>query len=176
MANLIEKSNITSLQLPANIIDLLNYRIVQEELSSRIYKAMSLWLEDKAYFNSAKLWSKFSNEELIHAEWSREHLLSFNIRPKTESLESISNDFSGLNDIIKKTLEHETKITRQCNEFAKACLESGDMNTFTLALKYNAEQVEEMKKANDLVTLLNSYGEDKLSLALLDHEIERFLN
>lgn len=173
MANLIEKNKQS--QLDSKIVELLNFRIIQEELSSRTYKAMALWLEDKAYFNSAKLWNKFSQEELAHAEWSREHLLSFNIRPKTEPLESVPNDFTGLGDIINKTLEHEMKITKQCSEFAKACLDAGDMNTFTLALKYNAEQIEEMKKANDLVTLLNNYGEDKLSIALLDHEIERFL-
>ena len=173
MANLIEKNKQS--QLDSKIVDLLNFRIVQEELSSRIYKVMALWLEDKAYFNSAKLWSRFSQEELVHAEWAREHLLSFNIRPKTESLESVPNDFTGLGDIINKTLEHEMKITKQCNDFAKSCFELGDMNTFTLALKYNSEQIEEMKKANDLVTLLNNYGEDRLSIALLDHEIERFL-
>ena len=174
MAN---KSTITSKSnfLSDKIITLLNYRINQEEESSRIYKSMSIWLDDKAYFNASKLWDKYSGEELKHADWAREHLLSFNIRPETQPIKEVPNDFSGLDDIIRKTLEHETIVTNQCKELAKAAQDEGDTLTYTLAHKYCAEQVEEVRKSFDLVNLLDTYGTEKLALALLDHALESYL-
>lgn len=161
--------------LSDKIIELLNFRINEEEVSSRIYKSMSIWLDDKAYFNASKLWQKYSDEEAKHAEWAREHLLSFNIKPETRPLREVPNDFGGLDDIIYKTLEHETLVTNQCKELAKASQDEGDTLTYTLAHKYCAEQVEEMKKSFDLVNLLTVYGTEKLALALLDHELEGYL-
>lgn len=161
--------------LSDNIIKMLNHRINSEELSSRIYLSMHLWLEDKGYFNAAKLWKKYSDEELKHADWSREHLLSFNIRPDTMPLSPVPNDFKGLGDIIRQTLEHETLVTQECQELALACQKENNVVTYTLAHKYCSEQVEEMQKAYDLINLLDVYGEDKLALALLDHELERFI-
>lgn len=161
--------------ISSTILELLNYRIQREELSSRIYLAMSIWLEDKAYFNSAKLWKKNADEELTHAGWAREYLLSLNILPETRPLEDVDNEFSSLGDIIRKSLEHEIIITQECSELAKACMEEGDFLTYTLAHKYVAEQVEELKRSYDFLNLLEIYGEEKLSLALLDHEFEKFV-
>jgi ferritin len=160
--------------LPEETIELLNYRINQEELSSRIYLAMSLWLEDRAYFNSAKLWKKYSDEELGHAEWARDFLLAYNHKPCTDPIGVVPNEFNGLDDIINQTLQHETLITNQCKELLKHALEV-ELLVMPLAEKYVREQAEEMQKAYDLVTLLNNYGVGQLNLALLDHEIERFL-
>lgn len=164
-----------SKMLSPKIIELLNFRINQEELSSRIYKAMALWLEDKNYEYSAKLWHKYSSEELKHAEWAREHLLSFNIRPETRPIESVPQNFNGLDDIIYQTLDHELLISNQCKELTKAALEESDFWTFELGNKYNAEQIEELNKSYSLVNLLDVYGTEKLNLALLDHHLESWL-
>lgn len=171
----LKSTSSTSNFLSDNIIELLNFRINQEEESSRIYKAMSLWLDDKGYFNAAKLWQKYSDEELKHAEWAREHLLSFNIKPETRPINPVPNDFLGLDDIINQTLEHETLVTQQCKELARVSQAEGDTLTYTLAHKYCAEQIEEMNKAWNLVNLLEVYGNDKLALALLEHQLESYL-
>ena len=62
-------------------IKYLNYRIQQEELSSRIYLAMSLWLSNEGYLGAGALWRKYSNEEMGHADWAREYLLSMGVTP-----------------------------------------------------------------------------------------------
>lgn len=87
----------------------------------------------------------------------------------------VENEYTGLDDIIRKTLEHEMKVTYECKELAKAALEEMDMNTFVLAQKYVKEQNEEVRKSFDLLNLLDTYGTDKLNLALLDHAIEDML-
>ena len=49
-------------------IDILNYRIEQEEQSSRLYQSMSLWLNDNGFMGAAKAWLKDSEGEMEHAQ------------------------------------------------------------------------------------------------------------
>ena len=155
-------------------IELLQFRIQQEELSSRIYEQMSLCLEDKAFFGAAKLWKKYSEEELNHAQFAKDYLLSFNIKPELRKLDAPVYEYSCLCDIIEATLEHEQLITDQCNELAEKAHELKDYNLVTLALKYCSEQIEEMNKSNNLVNLLETFGRDKIALKLLDEQLGDF--
>ena len=41
-----------------SVIKILNYRIQQEEQSSRLYHAMSMYLNDKGYMGSSKSWQR----------------------------------------------------------------------------------------------------------------------
>ena len=43
-------------------VEYLNYRIQQEEYSSRIYMAMTMWLDEKGFKGAAALWRKYSDE------------------------------------------------------------------------------------------------------------------
>lgn len=155
-------------------IELLQYRIQQEELSSRIYEQMSLCLEDKAFFGAAKLWKKYSLEELGHAQWAKDYLLSFDIKPELRKLDAPVYEYPCICDIIKATLEHEQAITLQCNELAAKAHEIGDYNLVALALKYCTEQTEELRKSFDLVNLLETFGTDKIALKLLDEQLGDF--
>lgn len=161
--------------LSEEIVELLNFRIIEEEKSSRIYLAISLWFQDKAYFNLAKLYKKYSEEELKHGDKAREFLLSFNILPETRPIPNVSNDFLSVSDIIDKTLEHEALVTQQSKDLAKAALAEQDFLTFNLAQFYLSEQVEEMNKVWDLKNHLESFGTDKIALKLFDEFVETYL-
>ena len=76
-------------------IDLLQYRIQEEEMSVRIYLSMAMWLENEGYVNASKLWKKYSAEENTHADWAREYLLSFGVLPDTPELKKV-NIFDGV--------------------------------------------------------------------------------
>jgi ferritin len=153
------------------MIELLNYRIQQEEASSRLYLAMSLWLDINGYFGAAKKWKEYSEEERKHAEWSYKYLLDLNIKPTVPALEEPEAEFKGLPDIIIRSYKHELEITKQCQNFAKEANAVGDFMTFGLAQKFCTEQVDELAKTNALVDRLKAFGTDKIALRLLDNEL-----
>ncbi len=157
--------------IKSNLIELLNYRIQREQYSSRVYHAMYLWLQDIGYTGAAKLWKKYSEEELKHASWAENYLLSLDIKPDVRSLEQPKCEFTGLDDVVMCTLDHELLITNECNELAKIALSEMDMMTFNLGMKYVNEQVEELEKAYDLVNRLKLFGTDPVSLRLFDNEL-----
>jgi ferritin len=155
------------------IIQELNKRIQREQYSSRVYYAMYLWLRDKGYEGAAKLWKKYSEEEMKHATWAEDFLDSFNIKPELMALEEPPCEFEGLGDVIRKSLEHEIVITKECNDLAGVCLADMNFNSYDLAMKYVHEQTEEISKLNLLLNRLELFGEDPISLRLFDQELEK---
>lgn len=157
-----------------NLKKLLNYRIEQEEYSSRKYLAMSMWLNDNGYIGAAKLWKKYSSEELEHAEKPKEMLLSFGYQPDTPALSKPPQTFQGLPDVIRKSYDHEMEVTRQCAELTKAAMTEGNFMVMELGLWYSKEQVEELGKLQDFLDKLKAFGEDKMAMRFLDNEMSKY--
>jgi ferritin len=153
------------------IIDLLNYRIEQEEQSSRIYKAMSVWLNKNGFMGASKLWDKYSEEELIHADWVYDYLLALDILPETPAQTQPKLEFKGLPNIIALSFAHEIEITNQCKELSIQCLKEYDVSTFNLAQRFVKEQVEELEKMQTWIDKLQAFGDSKEALFLLDQEM-----
>lgn len=139
--------------LSKEAINDLEYRIVQEEFSSRLYENMSLWLNDLGYINISKLYKRYSEEELIHAGWAKEFLLSYDLKPTLKAIPSPEMDFDSCMDLFEKTLSHEIDVTKQCEKFAVDSLKRGEITLYTLALKYCSEQIEELRKSYDLINI-----------------------
>lgn len=142
-------------------IDLLNFRINSEQNSSKKYEQMYLWLQNESYFNAAKLWKKNYEDELKHAEWAKNYLMSFNIMPELEVIEEPVNLFINFEDIVTKSYEIEVQTTKECRELAKHAIEEGDYNLLVLANKYNEEQIEEMDVIHNLMDIVKM-SSDKL--------------
>lgn len=153
------------------MIKLLNFRISQEEYSSRLYFAMSVWLNFKGYAGAAKLWKKYSEEEQNHANWAYTYLLDLNSKPVVPGLEQPPVDFKSFLHIIVASKQHEIKVTTQCQELAKAAQQIGDYQTLELAQRYLTEQVEELAKIQYWIDRLDAFGTDKIALRLLDNEM-----
>lgn len=159
-----------------NMVNLLNYRIQQEELSSRLYLAMSQWLDFVGYVHSAKLWKKSADEEMSHAHWAYSFLQDLDILPETPALNKPPTKFTSLREVIEKTVLHEEMVTSQCADLYKACLDETDFLTIQLAAKYLAEQQEELSRVYTYKNLLEIYDDDsKLSMALLDKKLGKYV-
>lgn len=157
------------------IIGLLNYRIEQEEFSSRLYLAMSVWLGWMGYAGAEKLWAKYSDEEMVHSKFAYNYLLDLNIKPTVPAIKEPQQEFKNLPQIIALSYKHEVDITNQCNALANAALAEADMMTFQLAQQYVKEQVEELSKTQFLLDQLEIFGDDKIALRLLDTYISENL-
>ena len=153
-------------------ITLLNYRIEQEEFSSRLYLSMSMWLNDNGYKHSAALWKKYSGEEQSHADWAKDYLLAMGIQPATPALAAPGDNYASLPEIIRKSYKHEVEVTMQCKALADKAMAGGDHMLYTLAEKYLTEQIEEHDKMQNLIDQLEAFGEDKIALRLLDNALE----
>lgn len=149
----------------------LNYRIQQEEYSARIYLSMAMWLENEGYLGAGKLWKKYSDEEMLHANDARTYLLSMGVQPITPMLEAPSQVYSGLPEIIKKSYEHEIEVTTQIKDLSTHALSINDHMLYTLGQTYLKEQVEEHNKMQNWIDRLSAFGEDKLALRFLDEEM-----
>jgi ferritin len=156
-------------------VDYLNYRVQQEEYSGRIYLSMSLWLDNNGYVNGAKLWRKYSDEEMKHADIARDYLLAMGVQPATPELEQPEQNFTGFPQIIRESYQHEIDITNQIKELASDTFKKGDHMLYELALGYLKEQVEEHAKMQNWMDQLVAFGEDKIAMRLLDHEIKDYL-
>ena len=152
-------------------IKALNYRIQQEDLSSRIYLSMSLWLNNEGYTGAAALWKKYSDEEKAHADWARTYLLSMGVTPETAVLEAQPTSYSGLPAIIRQSFEHEITITKQIKVMASDAMKKGDHMLYELCMRYLKEQVEEHDKTQTWVDKLQAFGEDATALRFLDNEM-----
>lgn len=154
-----------------NCVDILNFRIQQEEASSRLYHAMALWLNDKGYVGAAKAWQKDSDDELKHASWAKDFLLDMGVQPTLAVIDAPVQTFSGLPDIIRQSFDHEVKVTQQCNDLALFAWTNGNHLLYQLAVKYLQEQQEEMGKVQTYMDKLKAFGESEIAMKLFDTEL-----
>lgn len=153
------------------IEDLINFRIVEEEKSSRLYLAMSKWLTYNGYNGAAALWAKYAEEETVHVNWAYTYLEDLDILPKVPALEQPQAKFKGLVDICKLSYEHEILVTQQCNDLAKAAQAEGDYMTLQLAQKYLTEQTEEIARQTYWLDRIEAFGTEPDMLRELDEEM-----
>lgn len=159
--------------IPEKIIKLLNYRINQEELSSRLYSAMSEWLEYSGFLGAAKLWGQYASEESDHAQWAYKYLGDHDYLPEVGSIGEVKTDYKSLVEVVYDSYKHELDIAKQCNELAEGCVEECDFHTLNLALKYTAEQTDEIGKINKWVSRIVAMGNEPKEMRLLDDEMMR---
>lgn len=157
--------------LSESMVKLLNYRVEQEEFSSRLYLAMSTWLDDKGFAGAAKLFKQYSDEEIIHANKAKKMLLANGIRPVTPALKKPKQEFLSLSDVVLSAMEHEKEITTQCYALTKLAHEEENYMVVELGLWYCKEQAEELNKVQYLIGRLETFGEESNMLRELDDEM-----
>ncbi len=81
---------------------------------------MSLWTTNTDFLGAGKLFIKYSEEELKHADKTREVLLANGLQPITPALSKPEQDFKNLLNVIKLAFNHETEITKQCYALTKS--------------------------------------------------------
>jgi ferritin len=148
-------------------VDALNYRIQQEEHSSRIYEQASLWLDNKGLLNCSKLFKNYADEEMVHATFAKQFLLDYGITPCLDPLPSPEIEYETLLDVFEAAHEHELLVTKQCNDLATLALKENNHVLYQLALRYCTEQQEEIGKTITLLDILKM----STDMLVVDHYI-----
>lgn len=155
---------------------LINFRIAEEEKSSRLYLAMSKWLNFNGYTGAGALWAKYAEEEMAHAQKAYTYLEELDILPTVPALPEPKMEFDNLPQICKLSFDHEMLVSKQCNDLAKASFEENDFMTFALAQWYLTEQTEEIGRQAYWLDRITMLGGDKITkdgLYLLDKEMKK---
>ncbi len=130
---------------------------VGSELSAHsLYMGMSIYFERQSLSRWAKLFRSQSMEEAGHAEKIMQFLVDNDIVFDMPALKSAKTRYNSALDAAKATLASEQRVTGQFQAMATAALEEADHTSFEFLQWFIEEQVEEERKAQGLIDLIDS--------------------
>ena len=151
-------------------IAFLQFRLYEEEMSVRLYYAMSVWLNSEGYTNAAKLWAKYSQDEVEHVQKVTKYLLALNVKPKVNALEEPKNDYTSLVEVVQDTYTFMLKISKELQELAEHAFVERDFMLLDLAQWYLREQVDGYDNYQTWLDQIKSFGgSTPTELRLLDN-------
>lgn len=162
-------------RIPMPVVNLINKQIGREFYSSALYKAMASWLNFNGYLDSAPVFEKYGDEELVHYNKFRQYLLDKDILPVTPGIEQPPQSFTDLVDIIYKSYDHECQVTDWLNEISACAHENSDYTSAQLLDWFLNEQIEEETKFKSIIdyweVISKNVDNRGLALAELDKMI-----
>src|SRR3972149_3530124 len=150
-----DRLGVTIKRLPESIVTDLNKHIQAEAYSSQIYLAMSSWCEDNGYFGGAKLFKKYSDEELIHMHKLYQYILDRDYLPVTPSIEQPQNTYLDILDVIETAYKHEIGVSDSYHVTADIAIKEGCHTTYAFIHWFINEQIEEEAKFANLILKYN---------------------
>jgi len=159
-------------RISEEIHTMLNNQLKNELDSSRLYLAMSEWMEFNGWFGGAKLWRKYSDEELAHMHKFYEYMQDRDAMPKTPMAKEQPLNFDSVEKIVQDSYLHEIQVSTWIKEIALKALQEKDLHTYEFAVKMIGEQTEEEAKVLYWVDRLEMLKSTDTSLFFLDKEFE----
>ncbi|NJK97307.1 MAG: ferritin [Bacteroidales bacterium] len=150
--------------LTKKVEEILVSQIQKEAYSSFLYLAMASWAEAEGIQGtSAWLYAQ--------AEEEKTHMLKFihyvNERGGKAVIPAIQQppmDFSSVQQLFKKVLEHEEYITNSINEIVATCISEKDFTTQNWVQWFVTEQIEEEASVRGILDKLKLLGDGNLYL------------
>ncbi len=151
----------------------LNEQINKEMYSAYLYMAMSADASDKGLDGFARWFMVQYHEEMFHAMKIYEYINDQGGKVTLKGIQEPPSEFSDIQDMFNKTLEHEQFITKSINELVDLAIEEKDHATHNFLNWYVEEQVEEEKNDHDILAKLAmiSGGKGGSGLYMLDKEL-----
>lgn len=157
--------------LSERLIGLLNRQVTLEMYSSNQYLQMSSWCEANGYTGSAAFLKGHAGEEMGHMHRLFQYVNDAGGMAVLGAVEAPPSGFEGLEDVFRRTYEHEVHVTGKINELVHAAFEEKDYSTFSFLQWYVAEQHEEEKLFKSILDKFNLIGADGRGLFFIDREI-----
>jgi ferritin len=136
-------------------------RLLIEQVGSELrahqfYLAVSIWFDRQSLKRWAKLWHDQSVEEAGHASKIMDFLVDNQVDFDLPALKASSTRFASAAAAVEQAIESERTVTKQFNKMAEAATEETDHRSFQFVQWFIEEQVEEERKAQGLLDLVNS--------------------
>lgn len=132
----------------------INEQIKHEFFSYWLYLSMAFSLEAQDLKVFAKWFYAQADEEKDHAMKMAKYLFDQGTEVKLLALEQPKTDFSSVIEICEESVIHEEFITKKINELVALARSENDFATDNFLQWFVMEQVEEVAKANELVSLV----------------------
>jgi len=151
----------------------LNDQYNREVQSALIYEQLANQAFYQGYFGAAAYFRHAAQEEFVHAQDFAGIIQDLEVTPRlmTETFEPIDVP-TGFTEMIQAALLHEKEITAQIRQLMSASRSLEDFNTEKFLLAFSEEQVEEEAKYQDILARIESFGDNKTSLMLIDKELK----
>jgi len=162
----------SGMPLTGRVLELVNQQYFNEAQSSEIYYMLSAYFADIKLEGFAAYFRKAAEEERKHALMFFDYLIKCNelIKPKSFSVHDI--DWGSPQGACEFFLTHEQAVTRYINDIADAAMSSKDYYTFEFIGWFLQEQLEEVRKAEDLSKKMALVADDRAGLLLLDAQLK----
>ena len=153
----------------------LNIRTKQEFDSAFIYKAMGSWCRYNGFNNVAEFFFKHADEEMQHGHKVINYLDDKNCwavipdvtRPNTTG-------YTCIRELFVISFKHEQDVTKSYNDLATMALKETDHDVYRFAQSVLAEQVEELKKYDNILDIIDLNENNPNLNYILEHEAENF--
>ena len=131
-------------------------QIGHELRAHQLYMGMAVWFQRQSLDRWAKLFNDQSIEEAGHATKIMTFLIDNNVNYDLPALRSATTRYSSALEIAKAALENEQKVTGQFRDMSKAALDENDHTSYQFLQWFVEEQVEEERKVQGLIDLIDS--------------------
>jgi ferritin len=148
-----------------------NEQINRENDNARFYLAISQWLSYEGWAGAAKLFKKYSDEEMGHMDKFYDYVQDRDCNPLTKSLPAQPDKFSGIEDVVAKLYAREIKTTEDIKAIAIEACDEKDLTAYDFLLGMLKEQREEEAKALYWVDRLEMLKGTGSPLIFLDNEM-----
>jgi ferritin len=147
---------------------LLIEQVGHELRAHQVYLGIGLYFERQSLSRWAKLFNDQSVEEAGHATKIMEFLSDNSVTYDLPALKSATTRYSSAAHAAQTALESEQRVSAQFQEMAKSALAEGDHTSYQFLMWFVSEQVEEERKIQGLVDLIDSGVNLFQAEALLD--------
>jgi ferritin len=154
-----------------DLLEAITRQINREIYSAYFYAAMASYAEANAFKGVANWFKVQVREELEHAEKMYNYINKQGKRVMMQAIEEPPQDFTSIEDLFKKTLEHEKKVTQLIKNLVDLSRSQNDKEADGFLQWFVKEQVEEEATPAKILQKIRDAGTSKEKLLQVDKEL-----
>lgn len=153
------------------LLEGINEQIKHEIASAYLYLSMSAYCEGSGYAGMGK-WLKMQwEEELSHAMKLYGYVFDRGSQVTLQAIDRPPARFKSPLDVFRQVAAHEEKVTALIHKLYELAVKEKDYATQVELQWFIKEQVEEEKRANEIVGQMEMIGESGQALAMMDRHL-----